>query len=209
MLIFSTRLAFFYDFMHKLPMSILTIYVDPHPVLHQKAQPITTVDNKIKTLMSDMKDTLKALKGVGLAANQVGILKRVIVLNTTYCREVDEDKTLPEGIIAMANPVITWKSDNLTWIKEGCFSVPNIFTDVERPDQCTVKYLDEQGKKQTIKTGPGLFNACLQHEIDHLDGILFPERVSKLKQKRIDKKYRKISPTFNEDLTYKFITEGP
>lgn len=189
-------------------MAILPIYIHPHPILAQVAKPVDNVTPAIKQLLTDMMETLiDRDNGVGLAANQVGQLHRVLVLNFSDERLIEEipiENTT--GKIKMINPEIVWQSDAISSWEEGCFSVPLVFTDVERPAQVTVKYLDEHGKPQELTTKPNtLFNHCVQHEIDHLDGIVFPERVSRLKRGMVMKKYNKLARDFDETLPYKHI----
>ena len=189
-------------------MSILPIYLEPHTVLHKKAKPVEAVTDEIKTLLDDMAETVIHLNGVGLAANQVGDLRRVIVIDGTYCGKVDEDADIPAAVIKFVNPEIVWSSDELAYQKEGCFSVPHVYTDVERPASIELKYLDENGKEQSLKTKPGsLFNAAIQHEIDHLDGVLFPDRISKLKQKMVWKKYDRVAADFDANVQYAHVSE--
>lgn len=189
-------------------MAILPIYLHPHPVLAQEAKPVAKVTPAINQLLDDMMETLLDRdNGVGLAANQVGQLHRVLVLNFSDERLIEE---IPlensSGKIKMINPEIVWQSETISSWEEGCFSVPLVFTDVERPAQVTINYLNEEGKPQAFTTKPNtLFNHCVQHEIDHLDGIVFPERVSRLKRTMVMKKYNKLAPDFDETLPYKHI----
>lgn len=189
-------------------MSILPVYIHPHPVLSTVAQPVPSVDDTVRQLMDDLLETLYNIgNGAGLSANQVGVLQRVLVMD---CRLPDEngDYTTPNPI-KMANPEIIWASEELSTYHEGCFSVPLVFKDIERPASVHVKYLDENNTEKLLKTGPEhvLLNHCIQHEIDHLDGIVFPERLSKLKQEMLWKRYRKLENTFAEDVPYNFIQE--
>ncbi len=187
-------------------MAVLPIYLYPHKVLSQKAQIVDEITKEIITLLDNMSETLLRVKGVGLAANQVGILQRVLVINGDVCSNKDDDDYIPKGIIRMVNPEIVWKNeDEICVQEEGCYSIPNVFADVERFASVEVKFLDENGKEHTIKTKSGLFNAAVQHEIDHLDGILFPERLSRTKRNMIKKKYFKIKQDIENQIVYEYV----
>lgn len=160
-------------------MAILKVLTTPDPRLKVKAKPVDGVDKDIRTLMDDMLETMYDLRGVGLAATQVGIDKRVIVLDVA-----DENKGETPAPFQIANPEVVETSDEEIPAQEGCFSVPGYYADVIRPATCTVKGLDRDNKEVTIKA-TGLLAACLQHEIDHLDGVLFVDHLTKLKRKMI------------------------
>lgn len=156
----------------------------PDPVLRQIAQPVQTVNEALRTQIERMTETMYEKEGIGIAANQVNLLNRVIVVDTAR-RE--------SGIrtpIGMINPEIIWSSDELFTWKEGCLSIPNQYADVERPKMIRVKYIDTAGKEQEAEF-KNLASTCVQHEIDHLDGKLFIDYISKLKRdmllKRLDK----------------------
>tara|TARA_X000001036_G_scaffold28224_1_gene23332 strand:+ start:1322 stop:1846 length:525 start_codon:yes stop_codon:yes gene_type:complete len=159
---------------------ILTI---PDPVLRKVSEPVTEVNSEIKKLLDDMLETMYAAPGIGLAAVQIGILKRVIVIDLSK----EGEKKEPLFII---NPHITSKSNELISYEEGCLSIPNQFAEVKRPNKCKINYLDYNGKKKDITTD-GLLATCIQHEIDHLNGILFIDHLSKLKKDLILKKTKK------------------
>ena len=165
-------------------MSILKILKEPDPILRKKSAPVASVDKHIKKLMNDMLETMYAAPGIGLAAAQVGILKRVIVIDLAK----DGEKKLP---LFFVNPVITWKSEILEKKEEGCLSIPDYFAEIKRPNACHVSYLDQHGKKKKLKV-EGLLATCIQHEIDHCDGILFIDYLSKLKRMFISKKLAKL-----------------
>ena len=165
-------------------MSILNILKEPDPILRKKSTPVTVVDKSIKKLLHDMLETMYAAPGIGLAAAQVGILKRLVVIDLAK----DEEKKSP---IFFVNPVITWKSDILEKKEEGCLSIPDYFAEIKRPNACHVKYLDQHGKEKQLKAD-GLLATCIQHEIDHCDGILFIDYLSKLKRMFILKKLAKL-----------------
>ena len=159
---------------------ILTI---PDPVLREVSKPIKTVNSEIKNLMDDMLETMYAAPGIGLAAVQIGILKRVIVIDLSK----EDEKKEP---LFFVNPEIISKSDDLISYEEGCLSIPNQFAEVKRPSSCKIDYLDYEGNKKKINAD-GLLATCIQHEIDHLNGILFIDHLSKLKKDLILKKTKK------------------
>ena len=158
-------------------MSKMKIYEFPESVLRQKAEEVATVDAGIKQILADMLETMYAGHGVGLAGNQVGLLKRLVVVD---CAGEDED---PDPI-KMVNPKIVEHSENKILHNEGCLSLPREYADVERWENVTVAYLDENGKPQT-RAATGLLAIAFQHELDHLDGILFIDYLSKLKRDKL------------------------
>ena len=164
-------------------MALRQILIEPNEILRQKSLTVEKVDREIKTLMNDMLDTMYAAPGIGLAAIQVGIPKRVIVLDI----EQKEGKKNP---IFLINPKIIKKSENKSTYEEGCLSVPGQFAEIDRPDKCHVKYLDYHGNKKEINA-EGMLATCIQHEMDHLEGILFIDYLSKLKKTMIIKKLSK------------------
>ena len=159
---------------------ILTI---PDPLLRKVSEPVTSVNTEVKNLMDDMLETMYAAPGIGLAAVQVGVLKRIIVIDLSK----DGQKKDPLFIV---NPQITFKSDELISYEEGCLSIPNQFAEVKRPSSCKVNFLDYNGKKREINAD-GLLATCVQHEVDHLNGVLFIDHLSKLKKDIIIKKTKK------------------
>ena len=161
-------------------MSVLTILKEPDPILRKKSLPVETVDRDIKKLMNDMLETMYAAPGIGLAAPQVGVLKRVVVI------DISKDPKSRDPM-CFVNPEIIWKSDVLEKKEEGCLSIPDYFAEIKRPNACHVKYWNEQGKEKILKA-EGLLATCIQHEIDHCDGILFIDYLSKLKKAFIMKK---------------------
>ena len=164
-------------------MSQRKIIIEPDPILRKKSELVEKVDQSLKKLLDDMLETMYAAPGIGLAAVQVGILKRLIVIDISK----DKEKKNP---IFLVNPVITFKSNHTSTYEEGCLSLPGHFAEVERPAQCHLNFIDYNGKKQNLKT-EGLLATCVQHEIDHLDGILFIDYLSKLKRDMIIKKLKK------------------
>lgn len=164
-------------------MAVLNILVAPHPVLKQKAKPVGKVDARIAKLMDDMVETMYAANGIGLAAPQIGVLERVIVV------DVHEKGEKPNPI-RLANPEIVWSSDDKRLCEEGCLSVPEQYSEVTRPKAVRVRYLDEQNEIREIEAD-GMLATCLQHEIDHLNGVLFVDHLSSLKRNMILRKVQK------------------
>jgi peptide deformylase len=163
-------------------MKIRKILTEPDPFLRQVSHEVTKVDDTIRELMDDMLETMYAAPGIGLAAIQVGVPKRVIVIDLSR-----EEKKMP---LYFVNPKIIIKSKNISTYEEGCLSVPGQFAEIDRPDQCHITYLDYNGQKKELKA-EGLLATCIQHEMDHLEGILFIDYLSKLKKNFIVKKLSK------------------
>ena len=161
-------------------MSVKKIVTIPDPILKKKSLPIKNVDSSVKKLMDDMLETMYAAPGIGLAAVQVGVLKRVVVIDLSK----KEEKKTP---LFFVNPEIVSTSEEQVSYEEGCLSIPNQFAEIKRPNRCHVKYLDYNGRKKDLKAD-GLLATCIQHEIDHLNGILFIDYLSKLKKDLILKK---------------------
>ncbi len=156
-------------------MPLLDILQPPHPTLKRPAEPVAAVDDALLRLMDDMLVTMYEAPGIGLAAPQVDVGRRVVVIDTT------EEKNQP---IRLINPAVTWRSDERAIAEEGCLSLPGQFAEVKRPVAVTVSYLDEREAERVIEA-EGLLARCLQHEIDHLDGILFTDHLSALKRNMI------------------------
>ena len=156
------------------------ILTEPDSFLRKKCEPLEKVDVDTKKLMDDMLETMYAAPGIGLAAVQIGILKRVVVIDVSKVEE--ERKPL-----FLVNPQIIHQSKNTSIYEEGCLSLPGQFAEIERPAECIVKYIDYNGKEKELKT-EGLLATCIQHEVDHLNGILFIDYLSKLKKDMIIKK---------------------
>jgi len=165
-------------------MALLPILIAPDPRLKRKAAPVEQVDESIRRLMDDMLETMYDAPGIGLAAPQVGVSKRVLVVDVTV------DETAPKHPICMANPEIIWASDDKRTYEEGCLSVPKNYANVIRPDRVKVRYLDRDGQSQELEAD-GLLATALQHEIDHLDGTLFIDYLSTLKRGMIIRKLQK------------------
>ena len=172
-------------------MKVLEI---PHPILREKAKEVRKVDDRIVALLDDMLETMYASHGVGLAANQVGILERIVVID---CAKEGEE---PDPL-QMVNPKIIAHSEEILCRNEGCLSVPREYADVNRFAVVTVEYLDKKGEKKT-RTADGLLGVAIQHELDHLDGILFIDYLSKLKRdkllKHLEKRRRKAAKETQE-----------
>lgn len=158
----------------------------PDPVLKQEAQPIDKVNETVRSQMDRMLATMYEAPGIGLAANQVNLLNRVVVIDLSS-RE-DEEEPAP---ICMANPEVIWESEEMSVMEEGCLSIPNQYAEVERPALVRVKYLDYKGKEAELEAS-GLLSHCVQHEIDHLNGVLFIDYLSSLKRNMIIKKAQKL-----------------
>ena len=155
-------------------MTVRPVLIAPDPRLKAISQPVDKVDGEIRRLTEDMLESMYAADGIGLAAIQIGVPKRVLVLDLAR----KEKRNEPHVFI---NPRILWSSDDAATYEEGCLSVPDIWEEVERPAQIRAEYLDEEGRLQTLEA-EGLLATCLQHEMDHLDGILFVDHLSRLKR---------------------------
>ena len=164
-------------------MTVKTILTEPNKLLRQISIPVDKVGKDEQKLMDDMLDTMYAANGIGLAAIQIGIPKRIIVMDISK----DENKKEPRYFV---NPIIVDKDKSKSTYEEGCLSVPDQFAEIDRPKNCDVEYLDYYGKKQLLKA-EGLLATCIQHEMDHLEGILFIDYLSKLKKSMIIKKLSK------------------
>jgi len=164
-------------------MAIKEILTAPDPRLRQVSTPVEVVDDAVRALMDDMLETMYDAKGIGLAAIQVNVPKRIIVMDLAG----EEEEPSP---IFLVNPEILDPSDDKNLYQEGCLSVPEFYEEVERPAKCRVKYLDYKGIEKTIDA-EGLFATCIQHEMDHLDGVLFIDHLSRLKRDRILRKLKK------------------
>ena len=161
-------------------MSVKKIVIEPDPILRKKSQPLEYVNKEIQKFLKDMLSTMYAAPGIDLAAVQVGVPKRLIVIDLSK----DGEKKNPLFLI---NPEITYKSNETSIYEEGCLSLPGHFAEVERPAECHLNYIDYNGNKKNLKAN-GLLATCVQHEVDHLDGILFIDYLSKLKKDMIIKK---------------------
>ncbi len=163
-------------------MPLKNIITVSDPLLKSISKPVDKINDEIKILINDMFETMYNAPGVGLAAVQIGIPLRVVVIDISK-----EDERKPHFFI---NPNIVWLSDKTSIYEEGCLSIPNQFAEIERPESCRVEYLDLNNKKKEIEAS-GLLSTCIQHEIDHLNGVLFIDYLSKLKKNMIIKKVTK------------------
>jgi peptide deformylase len=164
-------------------MSIREILTAPNPRLREVSKPVATVDDAVRALMDDMLETMYDAPGIGLAAIQIGVPLRVIVMDLAG----EEEEPSPQCFV---NPEILDPAEETNFYEEGCLSVPEFFDEVERPARCRVKFLDYDGKQQLIEA-EGLFATCIQHEMDHLEGILFIDHLSRLKRERVLRKLKK------------------
>ena len=164
-------------------MSIRNIIIEPDPILRKKSTTLETVDDSTRKLLDDMLQTMYNAPGIGLAAVQIGILKRIVVIDVS--KKEEEKKPL-----FLINPEIKFKSKKTSFYEEGCLSLPGYFAEIERPAECNVEFIDYYGKKKELKAD-GLLSTCIQHEIDHLEGKLMVDYLSPLKRDRIRKKASK------------------
>jgi peptide deformylase len=168
-------------------MALLDILTVPNPVLKQVSKPVERVDDDLRRLMDDMLETMYAAPGIGLAAIQVGVPKQVIVMDLARQGEPPEPRYF-------VNPEILWASEETAPYEEGCLSVPEIYDEVDRPARVKLRYLDYHGKEVT-EDAEGLFAVCIQHEMDHLKGVLFIDHLSRLKRDRAVARVRKLART--------------
>lgn len=181
-------------------MAILPIIETPDPRLKQISTPVETVTDAHRTLIADMFETMYDAPGIGLAAIQVGVPERILVIDLQPEADDTPDDVKPEDIVrvkeprVLINPEIVWASDELSVYQEGCLSVPEMFADVQRPARIRVTWLDEQGTSHEEELD-GLLATCLQHEMDHLNGVLFIDHLSKLKRDMLLKKLEKLRRT--------------
>ncbi|AJD50179.1 peptide deformylase [Thalassospira xiamenensis M-5 = DSM 17429] len=168
-------------------MALRDILIVPDPRLKQECEEVAQVNDEIRELLDDMLETMYAAPGIGLAAPQIGVMKRVVVM------DVSDDKEKPQPL-KLVNPEIIWESEDTSVYQEGCLSIPEQYADVERPAEVGLRYLDENGKEHEIEAD-GLLATCIQHELDHLDGILFTDYLSALKRNMILKKVQKLQKT--------------
>src|ERR1051325_1418996 len=166
-------------------MALRDIIILPDKRLRQKSEPVKAVDAEVRALVDDMLETMYKAPGVGLAAIQIGVPRRIVTVDTA---KKDEPKN-PQVFI---NPEVVWSSEEKGTYEEGCLSIPEYYEEVERPTQVKVRYMDIDGKTQEIEAS-GLLAAVLQHEIDHLNGVLFIDHISKLKRDRVIKKFAKAA----------------
>ena len=166
-------------------MALRDILKIPDKRLRLVSEPVKRVDAGIRALVDDMFETMYDAPGIGLAAIQIGVAKRVVVMDLSK----KDEAQAPQVFI---NPEITWRSEETSTYEEGCLSIPDYYEEVERPQRVKVKYLDLDGKAHEIEAD-GLFATCLQHEVDHTNGVLFIDHISKLKRDRVIKKFTKAA----------------
>jgi peptide deformylase len=166
-------------------MALREILILPDKRLRLVSEPVQKIDAEVKKLVEDMFETMYEAPGIGLAAIQVGVPRRIVTMDLS---KKDEDKERRVFI----NPQIVWSSEEKRLHEEGCLSIPEFYEEVERPAQVRVKYLDLGGKEQEIEAS-GLLATCIQHEIDHINGVLFIDHISKLKRDRVTKKFAKAA----------------
>jgi peptide deformylase len=165
-------------------MAVLPIVTVPDPLLKKISKPVDKVDDKLRSFMNDMLETMYAAPGIGLAAVQVGKLLRILVI------DIARDGEDPNPMYFI-NPEITWISEELNTYNEGCLSIPEQYADIERPAECKIKFLDYDGNEQHIHAD-GLLATCVQHEMDHLNGIVFIDYLSKIKRSIYVRKVKKL-----------------
>jgi peptide deformylase len=168
-------------------MTIKPLIILPDPVLRQLSKPVETVDADVRRLADDMLDTMYDAPGIGLAAIQIGVPRQMLVIDVSK----DGEEKQP---LVFINPTILTTSDERSVYEEGCLSIPDYYAEVERPSAITVEYIDLEGKRLTAKAD-GLLATCLQHEIDHLNGVLFIDHISKLKREMVIRKFTKAAKT--------------
>lgn len=169
-------------------LGILTI---PDPILRRQSAPVETVDDSVRRFLDDMLEAMYEAPGIGLAGPQVGLLRRLVTI------DVSKDEDSPEPLF-LINPEITWRSEEKSLREEGCLSIPDYFAEIERPARCSVRYVDRNGKRREIEAD-GLLATCIQHEVDHLDGLLFIDYLSRLKRDRVIRKFTKAAKSDSKD----------
>ena len=172
-------------------MALREIVILPDPVLKTVSTPVEAVTDDIRKLLDDMLETMYEAPGIGLAAVQIGILKRLVVVDAV------RDEDAPRDPMFLVNPEVIWSSEETAEYEEGCLSIPEVYDNVTRPAEVTVRYLDRDGK-ECERHCDGLLATCIQHEIDHLDGILFIDYLSRLKRDRVVKKFAKAAKQSKE-----------
>jgi len=166
-------------------MALREIIVIPDPRLKLVSEPVAAVDTQVRRLADDMLETMYEAPGIGLAAIQIAVPQRVVTIDLARKEE-------PKQPLVLINPEIVWRSDEVSVYEEGCLSIPEYYEEVERPAKCRVRYLDLDGKPQELDCD-GLMATCIQHEVDHLNGVLFIDYLSRLKRERVMKKFAKAA----------------
>lgn len=172
-------------------MTVLDVITEPDPRLHMVSEPVEQVDDELRGLMDDMLETMYASQGIGLAAIQVGVPKRVLVMDIGHSQSrYEESGEANAEPMFLVNPEIVESSEEVQTFKEGCLSFPGQYADVKRPEEVTVKYLDYEGEEQVMHAS-GIMAVCVQHEIDHLNGVVFVDYLSRLKREMILRRLKK------------------
>jgi peptide deformylase len=174
-------------------MSLHDIIIIPDNRLRLVSDPVTTVDESIRSLMDDMLETMYDAPGIGLAAIQIAVPKRIVVCDIAQRDddgEAGENAPPKRDPVFLVNPEVTWASEDMSTYEEGCLSIPDYYAEVERPARVKVGFLNRMGERQEIEA-EGLLATCLQHEIDHLNGVLFIDHISRLKRERVMRKFTK------------------
>lgn len=172
-------------------MAIRPLVILPDAQLRLVSQPVAKIDQDIRALVEDMFATMYDAPGIGLAAIQVGVPKRVVTIDLAKPKEGEDEASEKEPRVFI-NPEVVWSSDELGVYEEGCLSIPDFYEEVSRPRRVRVRHLDLDGKEQEVEAD-GLLATCLQHEIDHLNGVLFIDHISRLKRERVVKKFTKAA----------------
>ncbi|CAN7372057.1 peptide deformylase [Bosea sp. LjRoot9] len=167
-------------------MAIRPLVILPDSVLRQVSAPVDTITPEIKTLAADMLATMYDAPGIGLAAIQIGVPKRIVTIDLS---KSDDEEKAP---MVFVNPEVIWTSEEMSTHEEGCLSIPEYYEEVERPASIKLRYMDLDGKAQEI-AAEGLLATCLQHEVDHLNGVLFIDYLSRLKRERVTKRFAKMA----------------
>ncbi|WP_353181451.1 peptide deformylase [Bosea sp. (in: a-proteobacteria)] len=173
-------------------MAIRPLVILPDSQLRLVSKPVETVTPEIRTLVDDMFETMYDAPGIGLAAIQVGVPLRIVTMDLSKREAKDDEEPEPKKPQVFINPEVTWYSEDFSVYEEGCLSIPDYYEEVERPAQVKVRYTGLDGKTQEI-AAEGLLATCLQHEIDHLNGVLFIDHLSRLKRERVTKKFAKAA----------------
>ncbi|AOO80670.1 peptide deformylase [Bosea vaviloviae] len=167
-------------------MAIRPLVILPDSVLRQVSAPVDTITPEIKTLAADMLATMYDAPGIGLAAIQIGVPKRIVTIDLS---KSDDEEKVP---MVFVNPEVIWTSEEMSTHEEGCLSIPEYYEEIERPASIKLRYMDLDGKTQEI-AAEGLLATCLQHEVDHLNGVLFIDYLSRLKRERVTKRFAKVA----------------
>lgn len=173
-------------------MSVRPLVILPDAQLRLVSKPVEAVTPEVKALVADMFETMYDAPGIGLAAIQIGVPLRVVTIDLSKPEAKEGEEPEPRKPQVFINPEVTWSSDEFSAYEEGCLSIPEYYEEVERPAEVKVRYMDIDGKTHEI-AADGLLATCLQHEIDHLDGILFIDHLSRLKRERVTKKFAKAA----------------